>query len=92
MMGKLCEKSKPLNWQHTELEVRKKPRERNDEPEAKELIREALSPVSPRQTNGCGAGQANALLWSHIHTVSARYAICLQQSGLGQASRAHSEC
>ena len=70
----------------------KNPQERNDEPKDKELIREALSPVSPHLTKGCGAEQSNALLRSHINTINITHTICLQESGLGQAPRAQSEC
>lgn len=81
----------PVKYLHTEQQQKydKKPHEKNDEQKAKQLIREALSPVSPHQTNGYGAEQANALLWSHINTINITHTICLQQSGLGQALRAH---
>lgn len=43
-----------------------------------QLIREALSSISPHQTNSCGAQQANALQWSHINAISIGNAIYLQ--------------
>lgn len=64
----------------------KNSQERNDEPKDRTLIREALSPVSPRLTEGCGAKQSNALLRSHINTINITHTISLQQSGLGQAN------
>lgn len=42
------------------------------------IIREALSSVSPHQTNSCGTQKATALLWSRINTISIGHTIYLQ--------------
>lgn len=84
--GQTCEMAKYC----ADMEVWRRPPERNDEQKTKSSSVEHSAPsVHIKQMS---AEQANALLLSHINTINITHTICLEQSGLGQASRAHSEC